>query len=306
VAARLCAVALPGEVLVSSTVKAITQTSIPVGFISRGRRRLKGIREPVEVYAVTRDLTAGASRTASSNAVLVVAGVGLALLVAIAVAVGSQLFPSSSAKASSPPSAGPTVQPVVIGPLAIGRYASAAFQPPIAFDIGDLGWSASRDLPGMLGVLRDDAPRGSVYFLRVGEVIASPCSEAGAEGNTRPATGDVIAEMRALAHLTVEPAVPVTVGGRAGQQVEVTVSDGALAACGGLAGAEVSLFGVGEETWRVSSGERFRLTSVPVGDQEVKIVLSTDWTQTHSVQEIQSLYELGGRVVGSVAFLATP
>jgi len=53
VAARVCAAARPGEVLVTSTVKGITQASIPVGFIARGRRRLKGIREPIELFAVT-------------------------------------------------------------------------------------------------------------------------------------------------------------------------------------------------------------------------------------------------------------
>jgi len=59
-AARVCAAARPGEVLVTSTVKGITQASIPIGFIARGHMRLKGIREPVEVYAATRDMTAGA------------------------------------------------------------------------------------------------------------------------------------------------------------------------------------------------------------------------------------------------------
>ena len=36
IAARLCAAAKPGEVLVSSTVKGITQASITVGFMPRG------------------------------------------------------------------------------------------------------------------------------------------------------------------------------------------------------------------------------------------------------------------------------
>ena len=62
IAARLCAAAKPGEVLVSSTVKGITQASIPVGFIPRGKRRLKGIQDPIVVYAVTRDMTARAPR----------------------------------------------------------------------------------------------------------------------------------------------------------------------------------------------------------------------------------------------------
>jgi class 3 adenylate cyclase len=62
IAARLCAIARPGEVLVSSTVKGITQASITVGFIPRGRRQLKGIADPILVYAVTRDPSATAPR----------------------------------------------------------------------------------------------------------------------------------------------------------------------------------------------------------------------------------------------------
>ena len=40
IAARLCAVARPGEVLVSDTVRALTQTVLPVAFEARGRRSL--------------------------------------------------------------------------------------------------------------------------------------------------------------------------------------------------------------------------------------------------------------------------
>jgi class 3 adenylate cyclase len=52
-AARVCATASAGEVLVTATVRGITRASIPVGFASRGYRRLKGVAESVEVFAVT-------------------------------------------------------------------------------------------------------------------------------------------------------------------------------------------------------------------------------------------------------------
>lgn len=52
IAARLCAAAGVGEVLVSDTVRALTQTVLPVRFESRGRKRLKGVAEPVAVYSV--------------------------------------------------------------------------------------------------------------------------------------------------------------------------------------------------------------------------------------------------------------
>ena len=92
------------------------------------------------------------------------------------------------------------------------------------------------------------------------------------------------------------------VGGYTGQQVDVTVADGVLAACGGLAGAEAAIFGAGEEVWGASPGERFTIIAVGVGDQAVTILLSTDWTQTPSVQELENLLEHGQRVLDSVGF----
>lgn len=52
IAARLCAQAEAGEVLVSETVRALTSTVLPVRFKARGRRQLKGIAEPIAVFAV--------------------------------------------------------------------------------------------------------------------------------------------------------------------------------------------------------------------------------------------------------------
>ena len=60
IAARICAQAGPGEVLVSETVRALTTTVLPVQFKSRGRRQLKGIGEPIELFAVV-EAAAGAT-----------------------------------------------------------------------------------------------------------------------------------------------------------------------------------------------------------------------------------------------------
>ena len=52
VAARLCSLAGPGEVLVSDTVRALTQAVAPVTFESLGRKNVKGLSEPIAVYSV--------------------------------------------------------------------------------------------------------------------------------------------------------------------------------------------------------------------------------------------------------------
>jgi class 3 adenylate cyclase len=52
IAARVCSQAQAGEVLVSETMRELVRSSLPVGFIPRGRRHLKGIAAPVGLYRV--------------------------------------------------------------------------------------------------------------------------------------------------------------------------------------------------------------------------------------------------------------
>jgi class 3 adenylate cyclase len=59
IAARVCALAAPGELLVTETVRSLVRTSMPLSMQPRGRRHLKGIREPIALFAV---LPEGATR----------------------------------------------------------------------------------------------------------------------------------------------------------------------------------------------------------------------------------------------------
>ncbi len=315
IAARLCAAAKPGEVLVSSTVKGITQASISVGFIPRGRRRLKGIQDPIVVYAVTRDPNAKGPRELPRSMVLGAAGVAAAAVLALAVAAGSLLFgsPGASGGASPGASAPSAVQPVVIGPLGIGTYMTRSFQPQITFDIGEPGWTANVESAEMLGLIRSAEPLGSLYLLRVAEVIENPCTLGGESAGAHPGAADILAILRSLPHLAVSEPTTVRVGGYVGQQLDVTVADSSLAACsgpvggggpllvaaGGLAGGDVPVFIAGGDEWRAVPGERFRLIVVDVNNQAVTIVISTDWTQMTSVQELERLNQVGQRVIDS-------
>ena len=297
IAARLCSEARPGEVLVSSTVKGITQASIQVGFIPRGKRRLKGIQDPILVYAVTRDMNARAPRAVPRPLVLGGAGVAVAVVLAVAALAGSQVLTKPSA---APAATATPVPRVVIGPLLIGRYTSTVFEPTVRFNIVTQSWNATGDAAAVLGLVHVTAPRGSVEFLRVDEVIESPCGQGGEGAQTGPSAADVVTRLQKLPHLTVSDPQTVRVGGYTGRRVDVSVADGALAACSGLAG--VSLFSVGGQTWSAASGERFTLWSIDVKGQAVTIVVSTDWTETPSVQELQSLLVLGQQIIDSAAF----
>ena len=305
VAARLCAVARPGEVLVTSTVKGITQASIPVGFIARGRRRLKGIREPVDVYAVTRDTSARAPRHVQRPMAIGAAVLAVAAVLAIAAVVGLQLFTTPGVIPIGPSSS--PVPRVVIGPLLLGTYRSFSFQPEVTFDIAELGWNANGDSEKVLGLVRSAAPRGSISFVHVDRVITSPCGDDGEPAPSSLGAADLVSQLRALDdYLTLSDAKTVRIGGYTGQQMEVTVADGALAACGGLVGGDVSLFALGDEVWGATSGEQFRLIALVIGDQAVTILVSTDWTQTPSVQELESLYQLSDSVLATVRFRDVP
>jgi class 3 adenylate cyclase len=52
IAARVCAQAKAGELLATDAVRALTRTYLDVTFEPAGRRRLKGIGEPMAVYRV--------------------------------------------------------------------------------------------------------------------------------------------------------------------------------------------------------------------------------------------------------------
>jgi class 3 adenylate cyclase len=52
IAARIAGVSAPGEVLVSDTVRGLARTSAGVTFDDRGERSLKGVSEPVRLFAV--------------------------------------------------------------------------------------------------------------------------------------------------------------------------------------------------------------------------------------------------------------
>jgi class 3 adenylate cyclase len=52
VAARIADVSAAGETLVSGTVRDLARTSAGVSFEDRGERELKGVSEPVRVFAV--------------------------------------------------------------------------------------------------------------------------------------------------------------------------------------------------------------------------------------------------------------
>jgi class 3 adenylate cyclase len=100
IAARVCAAAGPGELLVTETVRGLVRTSMPLPMEPRGRRHLKGIREPIGLFAIRPTGVASPSRARRLGAVAVrtlrrtpLAGgfaalVGVAIVATVVLAVG--------------------------------------------------------------------------------------------------------------------------------------------------------------------------------------------------------------------------
>lgn len=90
IAARICAQARAGEVLVSDTVRSLARGG-ELTFTPRGRRQLKGISEPIALYAVSDHRVTGAPVGRSMDerrrrTALAVGGAGLAVAAALAIA----------------------------------------------------------------------------------------------------------------------------------------------------------------------------------------------------------------------------
>lgn len=114
VAARVCSVARAGEVAVTATVYGLVRTALPVHFVPRGTPRLKGIDQPIAIYAVKRGPAATPAgwrrvvgRQGGRGAGLVAAGAVVALAASLGgVVLFANVLPSPSPGDSAQESTG--------------------------------------------------------------------------------------------------------------------------------------------------------------------------------------------------------
>jgi class 3 adenylate cyclase len=110
IAARICAQAKAGEVVVSETVRSLTRTSLDVRFQALGARRLKGVEESIPLFRVVETGVEGrrSSRRGSTLPRTVWLGIGaiLTLAVVAAVLVVGSTWLRASALSTPSPSAG--------------------------------------------------------------------------------------------------------------------------------------------------------------------------------------------------------
>ncbi|MGZ6272533.1 MAG: hypothetical protein ACXWPJ_10770, partial [Candidatus Limnocylindrales bacterium] len=94
IAAHVCAEAFAGDVLITQTVRPLVPASLEVTIRSRGRSRLEGLAEPIELFAVYRPGGLVAPRPAGVLGIGPLAGAGPIWTAVLAVvALGSLLVP---------------------------------------------------------------------------------------------------------------------------------------------------------------------------------------------------------------------
>jgi class 3 adenylate cyclase len=132
-AARICALAAPGEVLVSATARELAGGSRDLAFATRGRLPAKGLAEPIEVWeASLANPVASGTETAQptppvarrpARRVVVAAGVGVLLVLAVGLAALDGRPPASPAASPGPAVASPAGSSATTG-AAVGGPSS--------------------------------------------------------------------------------------------------------------------------------------------------------------------------------------
>ena len=237
-AARVCAQARAGEVVVTDTVRSLTRTSLRVEFADRGRRRLKGIPEPARLYLVSPGAGDGAamsgtarnsfSRWASRRYALPVlialvlgaGGVAAAQwLSARPPAEGALATEQASPSGGAPPSPG-TPQPLTEVILSTGTYATVEFQPPFTFSVG-ADWQAYADDPDNFYMDHRTSPRGFLGAFRTNVVYSGPCDDSPTQ-RIEGGSDALLTWLEENPHLESVNPLPRVVDGITGIQIDVT------------------------------------------------------------------------------------
>jgi class 3 adenylate cyclase len=242
-AARICAQAQPGEVLVSDTVRGLTRTSLPVTFVDRGRRRLKGIPEAVQLYLVSATAEGATSRGASRSGaqrryavpvlaalLLGVGGVSALLLSTTPRAErGSATEPAAARRTSPTGTSRPSVpspetpRPADEEVLSAGTYQTINFQPPFRFSVGP-GWRLLGEEPDDFAMQRLRLPTGYLGAFRPNVLFLGPCSDSPTQRIEGGADG-LLTWLEQHPHLeTVNPR-PRSVNGVTGIQIDLRTSE---------------------------------------------------------------------------------
>lgn len=132
IAARVCAQAAAGEVLVTETVRGLTRTSGRLTFVARGRPRLKGIAEPIALYRVLpadEAVAASATRLADRRPLLAAGALALVVVAGAGVVLASRLLGGGGGPTATPPGSGVAAASPSPSPEVVERIAYSLIRP---------------------------------------------------------------------------------------------------------------------------------------------------------------------------------
>ena len=113
---------------------------------------------------------------------------------------------------------------------------------------------------------------------------------------------ELLTTLENIKYLSVGLPETITIGGRTGVAADVSISEGALAACGSFGIGEVAIFAVGTEVWRAQPGERFRIEAVDIDGSMVAMMLSAESAAASSVTELEQFFKVAGWLVDRISF----
>jgi class 3 adenylate cyclase len=290
IAARICALAAPGELLASGTIRELTRSIVAAQFVFVGRRQLKGLAEPVELFRVLPEGAAvptGRRREGSSPRRAVpwaaVAAVAIAVLATgAAVALAQRPGPGSAAETGTVDptgSPGASTSPLGASPSGVlarlptpsahtilpGTYAPNLNRDVASVTLAEPGWMLQADAEDLLYFrIWQTAPSGGLETLagvglaRIAVVHTGPCPDDPTRLiGDRPQ--DLIEWVQSAPQF--DPSQPRSVVdlGRSGIGIEATVRAPPAGGCAGQDPSSVWLWGVSGGSWAPNANVGLRI-----------------------------------------------
>ena len=321
IAARVCAEASVGQLLATGTVRELTRSVVDARFVPVGRRSLKGLADPVELFDVVPNTTGrpatDAPRTMTRlpagrwpRLAVSVLGVLLALaLVAVLLRPGVSPGPLSSAAAIGPSqsigpsspeerqSPGETAQLLPLAPVSFevppppvppGSYRPNLNRDVATIAVGDPGWFLGADQADYLRFeyatrgTRDIA--GRLSLARIAVTYAGGCANDPTEliGNQ---PGDLIRWIQAAPQLKASAPHAVSDLGRSGVAIEATVQPLVAGSCT-MRTDGIRLWQEGSTQIQMLPGKVFEIEALDDGGRTLVVVFVANDRAALSVFEI--------------------
>jgi class 3 adenylate cyclase len=296
IAARICALATAGEVLVTGTIRELTRSIVPARFVFVGRRQLKGLDQPVEVFSVAAE---GAVAPVRRRVLGVPAGHRLAWLAVVVVVIAGVGTGGAYALGwrpiSGPPGAGSSGSPAVSPGQSTGQLTSSPSGLPLlpadgsSIDAGTYAprrnldvasvtipeccWRMRADIADLLYFDHAGAP-GAGQAVGVGIAHITVVSTGGCEDSATQLLGDrpqdLVHWVQTAPQFSASDPQTVIALGLSGNAIEATV----VALPGGSLCSQTSarLWGIGSGFWEPNIGSHIRFEAVADGSRTLTIV----------------------------------